>query len=106
MPAILGMPGRRAGARGLAVASMLLTNFQPICKNGLYGSNLTCPNSKMTSLLQPICLRRDAMAKTLMFVSVAPTLDAANQLLFSLRFAGKVNTCEIWTARRNVAANQ
>jgi len=41
-----------------------------------------------------------------MFVNVAPVPEAANESLCSLRFAAKVNACEVGTARRNVAAKQ
>ena len=42
-------------------------------------------------------------AKTLMFLNIAPEPSAAPESLCSLRFAAKVNACEIGTARRSAA---
>lgn len=54
-------------------------------------------NSTLTRLLAP-ALGGDA--KTLMLVNVAPTRDAAGETLCSLRFAAKVNSCELATQQR------
>ncbi|KAJ1701507.1 hypothetical protein LUZ63_001286 [Rhynchospora breviuscula] len=54
-------------------------------------------NSKLTCLLQP-CLSSDS--KTLMFVNVSLEASSADQTLCSLRFAARVNACEIGIPRR------
>jgi kinesin family protein C1 len=38
-----------------------------------------------------------------MFLNIAPEASAAQESLCSLRFAAKVNACEIGTARRNTS---
>lgn len=54
--------------------------------------NVNCSHDLTFVCLQP-CLGGDA--KTLMFVNMAPTREFAGESLCSLRFAQKVNQCEI-----------
>lgn len=61
-------------------------------------------NAAPMPTLPPNCA--GASSKTLMFVNVSPAAESAQESLCSLRFAAKVNACEIGTARRNLTTSK
>eukprot|EP01065_Artemidia_motanka_P018756 TRINITY_DN2210_c1_g1_i1.p1 TRINITY_DN2210_c1_g1~~TRINITY_DN2210_c1_g1_i1.p1 ORF type:complete len:775 (+),score=266.20 TRINITY_DN2210_c1_g1_i1:83-2326(+) len=64
-------------------------------------SHVPFRSSKLTYLLQPSMSNE---SKTLMFVNVNPYTDHLGESINSLRFASRVNSCEIGIARRRVGS--
>ncbi|GJR51123.1 kinesin-like protein KIN-14N [Tanacetum coccineum] len=62
------------------------------------------PNDIFIGGLAQPCLGGDS--KTLMVVNVSPAPSSINESLCSLRFASRVNACEIGTPRRQTSARQ
>ncbi|XP_066396625.1 kinesin-like protein KIN-14N isoform X2 [Miscanthus floridulus] len=93
----------KSGATGDRLKETLAINKSLSCLSDVIFSiakkeeHVPFRNSKLTYLLQP-CLGGDS--KTLMFVNLSPEVSSTGESLCSLRFAARVNSCEIGIPRR------
>jgi len=76
--------------------SCLADIFQSLASKS---SHVPYRNSKLTHILQQ-CF--SDQGKSLMLANLSPTLDSANESLCSLRFAAKVNNCELGKPTKQV----
>ena len=95
--------GMLSTAIGCADAYRRFSQVWWSCFHGSLGRRLGCCNTLSHSIDHPFARQASlgGDAKTLMFLNIAPEASAAQESLCSLRFAAKVNACEIGTARRN-----
>jgi len=95
----------RSGATGQRLKETQAINSSLSCLSDVFqsishqNSHIPFRNSKLTYLLQP-ALSGDG--KTLMIVNLSPTTESYNESLCSLRFASKVNQCELGRPKKQV----
>ena len=98
---------KRSGAQGTRMSEACAINKSLSCLGDVFASiargdkHVPYRNSKLTYLLAP-CLGGDG--KTLMFVNVSPDEDSSEETSCSLRFAEKVNACELGQRKTKMTA--
>ena len=68
---------------------------------GKGASSVPFRQSKLTHILQPSMTNQ---SKLLMFVNINPVPESLNESIVSLRFAAKVNDCEIGIAKKKISS--